>query len=151
MDPTTYLNRRILTVAAHFRYHSHNKTLFHLYFYLPLMHQISFHHYTRNTLNRRLFRHARTFRVRIKISGSGKRTFGTFIYAIYSSICLHYRSRWQCRLRCGSSIARLLGSRVQIPLRAWTSVFFVLVVCCAGVGLWDELITCSEESNRLCG
>jgi hypothetical protein len=37
-------------------------------------------------------------------------------------------SRWPCRLRRRSAGARLLGSRVRIPLRAW--MCRVSCVCC---------------------
>ena len=39
---------------------------------------------------------------------------------------------------------RMLGSRVQIPLRVYMFVV-VLFVCCVGGGICDELITPSEE------
>jgi hypothetical protein len=42
------------------------------------------------------------------------------------------------RLRRQSAAARLLVSRVPIPLKAW---MFVSFVCCVGSGLCDELIT----------
>jgi hypothetical protein len=48
------------------------------------------------------------------------------------------RSRWPCGLRRGSTDARLLGSRIRIPLRAL--MFVVLVVCCVGSGLCDGLV-----------
>jgi len=45
--------------------------------------------------------------------------------------------------------ARLLRSWVRIPPGAW---IFVCCECCvlSGRGLCDELITCPEESYRLC-
>ena len=48
------------------------------------------------------------------------------------------RSRWPCGL------PRLLGSRVQIPLKAW------MFVCCVGSGLCNKLISRSEESYPVC-
>jgi hypothetical protein len=56
-------------------------------------------------------------------------------------------SRWPCCLRNGSAAARLLGSRVWIPLRAW---MFGSCVCYVGSGLCDELTACSEKSYRVC-
>jgi hypothetical protein len=41
--------------------------------------------------------------------------------------------------------ARLLGSRVRIPLGTWM-FFFVAVLSCVGRGIFDELITCPKES-----
>jgi len=51
-------------------------------------------------------------------------------------------------LRRRAAAARLLGLWVRIPPKAW------IFVCCecyvlSGRGLWDELITRSEESYRL--
>ena len=46
-------------------------------------------------------------------------------------------------LRHRSEVLWLLGSLVRIPLGVW---MFVLSVCC----VCDELITCSEESYRVC-
>jgi len=48
------------------------------------------------------------------------------------------RSRWPCGLRRGSTAARLLGSRIRIPLRAL--MFVVFALCCAGNDLWDGLV-----------
>ena len=42
-----------------------------------------------------------------------------------------------------SAADRFLGSRIGIP---WSLV----LVCCAGSGLCDGLITCSEEPYRMC-
>jgi hypothetical protein len=50
---------------------------------------------------------------------------------------------WPCDLRRRSAAARLLGSRVRIPLKAW---MLVSCVCCVGSGFCDELITRTEES-----
>jgi hypothetical protein len=55
------------------------------------------------------------------------------------------RSHWPCGPRRRSATARLLGSRVRIPLRV---SMFVSCVCCVGSGLCVELITWSEESYR---
>ena len=57
-------------------------------------------------------------------------------------------SQWPRGLRRRSALARLLGSWVRITPEAWT---FVCCECCvlSGRGLWDELITRSEESYRL--
>ena len=56
------------------------------------------------------------------------------------------RSWWQCVLRRGSAATWLLVSRLRIPLR--TSVVFV--VCCVGSSPYEGLITCAEESYRVC-
>jgi hypothetical protein len=48
-----------------------------------------------------------------------------------------------------SKAARLLGSRVRIPLRPWMFDHSVCL-CCVGSSICDELITRSEESYRLC-
>ena len=50
------------------------------------------------------------------------------------------------KLRHRSATARLLESRVQIPLMAWMFVS----VGCVGSGLSDGLITYSEEFYREC-
>jgi hypothetical protein len=58
---------------------------------------------------------------------------------------------WPCGLRRRSSAARLLGSRVRIPPRAWMFVSFVCVcVCCVVSGLCGGLLTRSDESCRRC-
>jgi hypothetical protein len=49
-------------------------------------------------------------------------------------------------VRRRSVAARLLGSRVRIPLNPC----FIFVVCCVGIGPCDELITGSEESHCVC-
>jgi hypothetical protein len=58
------------------------------------------------------------------------------------------RSQWPCCLRRGSSTARLLGSWLRIPPRAWMSVS---CECClmSGRGLCDGLVRRPEESYRL--
>jgi hypothetical protein len=58
------------------------------------------------------------------------------------------RSQWPRGLRSRCTAARLLRSWVRIPPGVW---MFVCSVCCvlSGRGLWDELITCPEESYRL--
>jgi hypothetical protein len=52
-----------------------------------------------------------------------------------------------CVLRRRSAAARLLGSQVRIPLNTWMLVS--CVVRCVINGLFDELITCAEESYRV--
>jgi hypothetical protein len=59
------------------------------------------------------------------------------------------RYQWPRSLRPRSAAAPLLRSWVQIPPGLW------MFVCCkycvlSGIGLCDELITCPEESYRLC-
>jgi hypothetical protein len=58
------------------------------------------------------------------------------------------RSQWPCGLWRGSTVARLLGSRVRIPPGEWMSV---CCECCvlSGRGLCDGLITHLEESYRV--
>jgi hypothetical protein len=58
------------------------------------------------------------------------------------------RSQWPRGLRRGSAAARLLGSWVRIPPRAWMSV---CCECCvlSGRGLCDGLVPRPEESYRL--
>jgi hypothetical protein len=56
------------------------------------------------------------------------------------------RSRWPCWLRLRSADARLLGSRVRIPLTEW---MFVSDICCV-LCMWRPLITRSEESYWVC-
>jgi hypothetical protein len=69
--------------------------------------------------------------------------FSLMVFYIYNS-----RSQWQCGLRLGSAVARLLTSRVRIPSGAWMSF---CSGCCvlSGRGLCDEVITRPEESYRL--
>jgi len=55
----------------------------------------------------------------------------------------HSRSRWLCGLRRGSETTWFLGSRVRIPVTAW--MFMSCVLCRAGTGICDELISRSEE------
>jgi hypothetical protein len=59
------------------------------------------------------------------------------------------QSQWPWGLRSRSSAARLLRSWVRIPPGVW---MFVCCECCvlSGRGLCDGLITCPEESYRLC-
>jgi len=66
---------------------------------------------------------------------------------IESSVWLIGRSQWPLSLRRGSADLRLLRLLVRIPPLAWISV--VSVVCCAGRGLCDGLITRLEDSYRL--
>ena len=66
------------------------------------------------------------------------------------NIIMSCSSRWPYSLKRRYEAARLLGSRVRIPLRAWMFVCFVFVVCCAGSGVCDGLVTRSEESYRVC-
>jgi hypothetical protein len=68
-----------------------------------------------------------------------------FIVNINHSTC---RSQWWRGLRRRSTAARLLRTWVRIPPGVW---MFVCCVCCvlSGRGLYDELITCPEESYRL--
>jgi len=56
------------------------------------------------------------------------------------------QSQWPCRLRRGSSAARLLRLWVRIPPGAW---MFMSVVCCQVAVVCDELITRPEESYLL--
>ena len=75
---------------------------------------------------------------------------GKWDFSMFMTYSQYYcRSQWQRGLRRGSTAARLLWLWVRIPLAAW------LFVCCecrvlSGRGLCDGLITCSEESYRLC-
>ena len=55
---------------------------------------------------------------------------------------------WLCGLRSRFSAAWLLGLQVQIPMRAWMFVSFVL--CRVHSCLCDEPIYHSEESYRVC-
>jgi hypothetical protein len=58
-------------------------------------------------------------------------TESTYIYVLLFYIC---RSQWQCGLRHElSSLARMLGSWVRIPLDAWMSV--CVFILCVGSGL----------------
>jgi hypothetical protein len=50
-------------------------------------------------------------------------------------------------LRRRSAAPLFLRLPVRIPLRART---FVSFMCCVGSGLCDKVITCSDESYRLC-
>jgi hypothetical protein len=58
------------------------------------------------------------------------------IYRRYINLSL---SRCPCGVRRRPESARLLGSRVRIPLRVY--MFVSCVLCCVGSGLCDELIT----------
>jgi len=58
------------------------------------------------------------------------------------------RSQWPCCLRRGSTVARLLGLRVRIPLGAWMSVSCECVVL-SGRGLCEGLITRTEKFYRV--
>jgi len=62
-----------------------------------------------------------------------------------NSIIFVCRFQWPRGLRRGSAAARLLGLWVRIPPGAW---MFVCCQCCvlSGRGLYDELITCPEET-----
>ena len=62
---------------------------------------------------------------------------------------LYGRSQWPRGLRHRSAAARLLRLWVRIPPGTWMSV---CCDCCvlSGGGLCDGLITCPEESYRLC-
>jgi hypothetical protein len=64
----------------------------------------------------------------------------------YHNLC---RSQWLRGLRRGSTAARLLRLRFQIPPRAWMSV---CCECCvlSGRGLCVGLVNCPEESYRVC-
>jgi hypothetical protein len=60
---------------------------------------------------------------------------------ITPTVSSNIRQLWFIKLVSGavrSKAARILGSRVRIPLRAW---IFVFCVYCLGSGLGDELIT----------
>jgi hypothetical protein len=57
-------------------------------------------------------------------------------------------SQWPRGLRRGFAVARVLGLRVRITLRAWISVSCECFVL-SGRGLCVGLITCSEEFYRL--
>jgi hypothetical protein len=59
------------------------------------------------------------------------------------------RSQWPRGLKRRSAAAWLLGSRLRIPLGAWTFVSCVYMLCCVGRGLCDGLITRPEESCRV--
>ena len=56
-------------------------------------------------------------------------------------------SKWPCSPTLRSAAVRLLGSRVRIPLRAWT---FFLCVRCVGSALCDEMTTRSKEVFLVC-
>lgn len=57
------------------------------------------------------------------------------------------RSRWPSSLRRRSTAARLLGSRVRIQLRAWTSVSCVCcMLCVASVTGWSLV----QRSTNVC-
>jgi hypothetical protein len=63
------------------------------------------------------------------------------------------RSQWPRRLRHElSSLARMLGSWVQIPLEAWMSVFLysVFLLFCVQVATLRRTDPPSKESYRLC-
>jgi len=68
------------------------------------------------------------------------------IYVIYGRYINLSLSRCPCGVRRRPESARLLGTRVRIPLRACMLVSCVL--CCSGTTLCDELITRSEESYQ---
>jgi len=70
------------------------------------------------------------------------------IYVIYRQYINLSLSRCPCGVRRRPESARLLGTRVRIPLRACMFVYCVL--CCVGSSLCDELITRSEESYQAC-
>jgi len=57
-----------------------------------------------------------------------------------------WAERWPCGLRLKSAAVWLLVSRVRFP-RGHGCSFLVCVVCCVGVGLWDELINGSESAT----
>jgi hypothetical protein len=63
-------------------------------------------------------------------------------------LILKGRSQWPCGLRRRSAATRLLRLWVRIAPGAW---MFVSCECCvlSRRGLWDELITCPEESYRV--
>jgi hypothetical protein len=70
-------------------------------------------------------------------------------FAIGNYLCISLitsRSRWPRSLRCRSAVVCLLGSRVQIPLMAWTFFFFVF---CVASGLCNGLNTLSGEWYRV--
>ena len=79
----------------------------------------------------------------IKHNCNLNRQYKTHIFTVPMDICSW--SQWPRGLRRRSAAARLLGSWVRIPPRAW------MFVCCvlSGRGLCDELITRPEESYRL--
>ena len=60
------------------------------------------------------------------------------------------RSQWPRSLRRRSAAARLRRLRVRIPDKGMDYLSVVCVVCCAGTGLCDELITRPEEPTE-CG
>jgi hypothetical protein len=57
--------------------------------------------------------------------------------------------QWPRGLRRGSAAAHLLRLWVRIPPRGHGYLSLVSIVCCAGRGLCDRLITRPEESYRL--
>jgi hypothetical protein len=83
----------------------------------------------------------------IKIHASfGHITIG--IYVIYRRCINLSLSRCPCGVRRRPESARLLGSRVRIPLKA--CMFVSCVLCCVVSGLCNELIALSEESYQVC-
>lgn len=60
--------------------------------------------------------------------------------------CTARRSRWPYDLRRRSGAARLLGSRVRIPLRPRMFVSCVCSVCCVVLCRQRPVISLSEES-----
>ena len=61
------------------------------------------------------------------------------------------QSRWPRGLRRGAAAARLLGLRVRIPPRAWTSVSYeCCVLCCQVKSLCDRPMPRPEESYWVC-
>jgi hypothetical protein len=66
--------------------------------------------------------------------------FGLVDFIIFDTACVNIffsytdisRSQWSCGLTQElSSLARMLGSWVRTPLKAWMSVYaFILCLCC---------------------
>jgi len=72
----------------------------------------------------------------------------TFNISLLTIMCLNYFTKFVKR-KMYRIILNILVILVRIPQRHGSSSFAFLV-CCAGSGLCDELITRSEESCRLC-
>jgi len=69
--------------------------------------------------------------------------------SIYLCNVVGSRSHWPCCLRCGSTVARLLGQWVRIPPGAWMFVSFECSVL-SGRGLCVGLIAHPEKFYRVC-
>jgi hypothetical protein len=69
-------------------------------------------------------------------------------HLLYGNMTVCSRSQWPRGLRRESVTFRFLGLRVQIPPKAWMSLY---CECCvlSGKGLCSGLITCPEKSYRV--